>query len=147
MDFKIKDLIVTVLPPDINNPDLGDLCGLSFRAGATLQCRHCDNTAKPPETGRCPTPGKLTPRIFTSGPRELENLKAELLETIRIANEQSKNLANHMRPKSMSEVNSLEEQLKGALEELSKIKKDFNLTIPYWKDGLDECLRVLGERK
>ena len=29
----------------------------------------------------------------------------------------------------------------------SKIKKDFNITIPYWKDSLDKCLKVLGERK
>ena len=29
----------------------------------------------------------------------------------------------------------------------SKIKKDFNITIPYWKDSLDECLQALGERK
>jgi len=29
----------------------------------------------------------------------------------------------------------------------AKIKKDFNITIPYWKDSLDKCLKVLGERK
>ena len=29
----------------------------------------------------------------------------------------------------------------------SKIKKEFNLTIPFWKDSLDECLKVMGERK
>jgi len=29
----------------------------------------------------------------------------------------------------------------------SKIKKEFNLTIPFWKDSLDECLRKMGERK
>ena len=29
----------------------------------------------------------------------------------------------------------------------SKIKKEFNLTIPYWKDSLDECLTTMGERK
>ena len=29
----------------------------------------------------------------------------------------------------------------------SKIKSKFNLEIPYWKDGLDDCLRRLGERK
>jgi dTDP-4-dehydrorhamnose reductase len=29
----------------------------------------------------------------------------------------------------------------------SKIKKDFNLTIPYWKDGLEDCLKRLGERR
>ena len=29
----------------------------------------------------------------------------------------------------------------------AKIKKEFNIKIPYWKDGLDECLRKLGERK
>ena len=29
----------------------------------------------------------------------------------------------------------------------AKIKKEFNLTIPYWKDSLDACLKVLGERK
>ena len=29
----------------------------------------------------------------------------------------------------------------------TKIKKDFNLTIPYWKDSLDECLRIMGERR
>ena len=29
----------------------------------------------------------------------------------------------------------------------AKIKKEFNLIIPYWKDSLDECLKVLGERK
>lgn len=29
----------------------------------------------------------------------------------------------------------------------SKIKNDFNLTIPYWKDSLDNCLKDLGRRK
>jgi dTDP-4-dehydrorhamnose reductase len=29
----------------------------------------------------------------------------------------------------------------------AKIKKDFDIMIPYWKDGLDECLRKLGERR
>ncbi|WP_323592921.1 dTDP-4-dehydrorhamnose reductase [Aliarcobacter butzleri] len=29
----------------------------------------------------------------------------------------------------------------------SKIKAMFNVEIPYWKDGLDDCLKRLGERK
>ena len=29
----------------------------------------------------------------------------------------------------------------------SKIKKDFGIVIPYWKDGLDDCLKRLGERR
>ena len=29
----------------------------------------------------------------------------------------------------------------------AKIKETFNINIPYWKDGLDACLRELGERK
>ena len=29
----------------------------------------------------------------------------------------------------------------------AKIKKDFNIEIPYWKDSLDVCLQTLGERK
>lgn len=29
----------------------------------------------------------------------------------------------------------------------SKIKKDFGIVIPYWKDSLDECLKKMGERK
>jgi dTDP-4-dehydrorhamnose reductase len=29
----------------------------------------------------------------------------------------------------------------------SKIKNKFNLSIPFWKDSLDKCLRTLGERK
>ena len=29
----------------------------------------------------------------------------------------------------------------------SKIKKEFNIIIPYWKDGLDDCLRRLEERR
>jgi len=29
----------------------------------------------------------------------------------------------------------------------SKIKEDFTIAIPYWKDSLDECLRRMGERK
>jgi len=29
----------------------------------------------------------------------------------------------------------------------AKIKNDFNITIPYWKDSLDKCLKILGERK
>jgi len=28
----------------------------------------------------------------------------------------------------------------------SKIKKEFNIAIPYWKDSLEECLKILGER-
>lgn len=29
----------------------------------------------------------------------------------------------------------------------AKIKKDFNITIPYWKDSLDACLQKLGEQQ
>ncbi|CAA6827815.1 MAG: dTDP-4-dehydrorhamnose reductase (EC [uncultured Sulfurovum sp.] len=29
----------------------------------------------------------------------------------------------------------------------SKIKKEFDLQIPFWKDSVDECLKVMGERK
>jgi len=29
----------------------------------------------------------------------------------------------------------------------AKIKKEFNITIPFWKDSLDECLKKMGERK
>lgn len=29
----------------------------------------------------------------------------------------------------------------------SKIKSTFNIDIPYWKDGLDDCLKRLGERR
>jgi len=29
----------------------------------------------------------------------------------------------------------------------SKIKEDFDIIIPYWKDSLDKCLLVIGERK
>jgi dTDP-4-dehydrorhamnose reductase len=29
----------------------------------------------------------------------------------------------------------------------SKIKSTFNIEIPYWKDSLDECLKIIGERK
>jgi len=29
----------------------------------------------------------------------------------------------------------------------SKIKNDYNIDIPYWKDSLNECLKALGERK
>ena len=29
----------------------------------------------------------------------------------------------------------------------SKIKSAFNIEIPYWKDSLDECLKLMGERK
>jgi dTDP-4-dehydrorhamnose reductase len=29
----------------------------------------------------------------------------------------------------------------------AKIKKEFDMTIPYWKDSLDNCLKILGERK
>jgi dTDP-4-dehydrorhamnose reductase len=28
----------------------------------------------------------------------------------------------------------------------SKIKKEFGIIVPYWKDSLSECLRKLGER-
>ena len=28
----------------------------------------------------------------------------------------------------------------------AKIKEEFNITIPYWKDALNECLKTLGER-
>jgi len=29
----------------------------------------------------------------------------------------------------------------------AKIKKDFDIAIPYWKDSLEKCLKILGERK
>ena len=29
----------------------------------------------------------------------------------------------------------------------SKIKKEYNITIPYWRDSLKECLEKMGERK
>ena len=29
----------------------------------------------------------------------------------------------------------------------SKIKKEFDITIPFWKDSLDECLKIMRERR
>ena len=29
----------------------------------------------------------------------------------------------------------------------NKIKSTFNIEIPYWKDGLDDCLKIMGERR
>jgi len=29
----------------------------------------------------------------------------------------------------------------------AKIKNEFNLSIPYWKDSLNECLTIMGDRK
>ncbi len=29
----------------------------------------------------------------------------------------------------------------------SKIKKEFNLVIPYWKDSLSQCLKIMGEKR
>ncbi len=29
----------------------------------------------------------------------------------------------------------------------SKIKKEFNINIPYWKDSLNKCLEILGEKR
>ena len=29
----------------------------------------------------------------------------------------------------------------------AKIKEQFNIEIPYWKDSLDNCLKIMGERK
>jgi dTDP-4-dehydrorhamnose reductase len=29
----------------------------------------------------------------------------------------------------------------------SKIKSTFGIEIPFWKDSLDECLKILGEKK
>lgn len=29
----------------------------------------------------------------------------------------------------------------------SRIKSSFNIEVPYWKDGLDDCLKRLGERR
>jgi len=29
----------------------------------------------------------------------------------------------------------------------SKIKKEYNIAIPYWKDSLDKCLIEMGERR
>lgn len=29
----------------------------------------------------------------------------------------------------------------------AKIKEEFGINIPFWKDSLDECLTIMGERK
>ena len=29
----------------------------------------------------------------------------------------------------------------------SKIKNEFKITIPFWKDSLNECLKTMGEKK
>ncbi len=29
----------------------------------------------------------------------------------------------------------------------AKIKKEFDIAMPYWKDSLDKCLRIMGERR
>ena len=34
-----------------------------------------------------------------------------------------------------------------ALLNKAKIKKEFNITIPYWRDSLEQCLRLMGEVK
>jgi dTDP-4-dehydrorhamnose reductase len=34
-----------------------------------------------------------------------------------------------------------------SLLDKDKIKKKFNIEVPFWKDSLDRCLTTMGERK
>ena len=50
-------------------------------------------------------------------------------------------------PIETKEYPTLAERPHYSLLNKSKIKKEFDITIPFWKDSLDECLKIMGERR
>lgn len=62
-------------------------------------------------------------------------------EIIRVAK-----LECQIKPIETSEYPTLVMRPYYSLLNKAKIKKDFNIDIPYWKDSLEECLKTIGEK-
>ena len=90
----------------------------------------------------------------------LPNIKNEAVEIYNYSNEgvlswydfakEIMNLANlkcNVNPIETKEYPTPAKRPHYSLLNKSKIKKEFNITIPYWKDSLEECLKVMGEKK
>jgi len=90
----------------------------------------------------------------------LPNIKNEAVEIYNYSNEgvlswydfakEIMNLANlqcKVNPIETKEYPTPAKRPHYSLLNKSKIKSTFNITIPYWRDSLEECLRVMGERE
>ena len=128
MEFKVKDLMITVLPSESNAKDAGaNLC-----PQCSLQCSPCSYVT----CGYCT---HCTNSFYTQGrscfckisdPRDLAILKEELRGALLDIENKERIITAAMRPKSISEIEELEEKLTAALGEIRAQKVKLQKTGP-----------------
>ena len=128
MQFKVKDLMITVLTSESNN--LG---------ADTAACPGCTLNLSPDPCKGCTN---CTASFYTKGrscfckisdPRDLAILKEELKGALLDIENKERVIAEAMRPKSISEVEELEEKLNAALGEIRTQKMQLQKTNPVKK--------------
>jgi hypothetical protein len=107
MPFKVRDLMITMLPTAEAVRDIGDIQGAVIDIIA-------DDCGGSHSTTRCPAASKkieLDIFEYLTDPEQVEAFKQQLRAQLLEAEEQ-------MKPQTLDEVQLLEERLTGALEEL-----------------------------
>jgi hypothetical protein len=125
--FKFKDLIIDVL----HRGDAGLLCGPATKPDAAQLCGPA--TKGDPAAARLCGPATIEPALERlCGPatlfgglhvEDLATLKRQLEEALARVKEQAPDEHETSMPRSLAEVEELEERLQGALDELREYKK------------------------
>lgn len=126
--FKIKDLMIKVIPDEAERIGQGDgiggggACG-TYTCGCSDTCGSCSFVTCVGCSGCSPpSGGGLQPGTEVINPSDLLSLKADLKRRLSLVEAMEKNLA----PQTLQEAEALERKLTEALVELKQIKAGFN---------------------
>jgi hypothetical protein len=128
MAFKVKDLMITVLPPEGKNrgaapaacPDCTlNISGCGYTCGCT-NCTACSVTYTQGRSCFC----------LIARPEDLTILKEELKQALLNIEIKEREIEEAMRPKTLSEVEELEEKLTAALAEIKAQKAKLRKAAP-----------------
>jgi hypothetical protein len=141
MAFRIKDLIISIVPPEGSDPggvppvgrcpcgcDYGYCSFHTYCLGETVPtvyrvpCSCCHPSPSPP-TATCKHQTRK-PCGTADAIELLALLKAQLKEALKEIEDQEKALNESLRPQTVAEVNQLESDLRDALAELDKRRSE-----------------------
>ena len=138
MPFRIKDLLINVLPPGKEDPDCGDTgwpdCGGTEWCGGTwcphsppvypcyVHAKHCLGT---PTVHWTPWQfAAMRPADPDAAAKQLSTMKAQLKQSLAEIEEHEKRIGERSQPQTVEEIEALQSKLREALDELERRKSD-----------------------
>jgi len=134
MAFKVKDLMITVLPTESKALGVGAACGgCSLNISClpcSCTCSGCSNSCGYCSSGCTNFTHGVRGQVQIARPEDLAILKEELRQALLDIEAKERDIEEAMRPKTLSEVEELEEKLTAALVEVKAQKAKLRKAAP-----------------